>query len=48
MTSVEYATGVNVNLTDVLNLEAWAAHSEVRGQSPDFQYISLFFTYSLN
>ena len=48
VTSIEYAIGADLDVTDALNLEVWAAHSEARGSAPDFQYIGLFFTYSLN
>ena len=48
VTSVEYAFGINLDLIDSVNLEAWATHTEARGAASDFQYISLLFTYSLN
>lgn len=48
VSSVEYAFGVNLDLIEEINLEAWATHTEARGAAADFQYISLLFTYSLN
>ena len=48
ITSIEYAVGINLDVVDGLNLEAWAAHSGARGPASDFQYIGLLLTYDLN